>query len=144
MAIQSLNPYTGKVLQIFPALSATATEQVLAAAHQAAAAWRTTTFAERAAVLRQVGVLLRERQQELASLMALEMGKPVRDGRAEAQKCAACCDYYATHAEGFLADEEIKTDAGRSFLSYAPLGVVLAIMPWNFPLWQVVRFAAPA
>ncbi|RZK59695.1 MAG: NAD-dependent succinate-semialdehyde dehydrogenase, partial [Hymenobacter sp.] len=77
-------------------------------------------------------------------LMAIEMGKPVRDGRAEAQKCAACCDYYAAHAPGFLADEEIKTDAGRSFLSYAPLGVVLAIMPWNFPLWQVVRFAAPA
>jgi succinate-semialdehyde dehydrogenase/glutarate-semialdehyde dehydrogenase len=144
MAIESLNPYTGKLLQSFPTLSAAETEQVLAEAHQAAATWRTTTFAERAAVLRQAGALLRERQEELARLMALEMGKPVRDGRAEAQKCAACCDYYADHAEAFLADEEIKTDAGRSFLSYAPLGVVLAIMPWNFPLWQVVRFAAPA
>jgi succinate-semialdehyde dehydrogenase/glutarate-semialdehyde dehydrogenase len=91
-----------------------------------------------------VAELLRRRQHELAHLMAIEMGKPVHDGRAEAQKCAACCDYYAAHAEAFLADETIETDAGRSFLSYAPLGVVLAIMPWNFPLWQVVRFAAPA
>ena len=144
MAIESLNPYTGKVLQSFAPFSAADTEQILAEAHQAAATWRNTTFAKRAAVLRRAAELLRERQDELAHLMALEMGKPVRDGRAEAQKCAACCDYYADHAEGFLADEEIKTDAGRSFLSYAPLGVVLAIMPWNFPLWQVVRFAAPA
>jgi succinate-semialdehyde dehydrogenase/glutarate-semialdehyde dehydrogenase len=144
MAIESRNPYTGHVLQSFPAFSAAETEQVLTEAHQAAAEWRTTSFAERAAVLRQAGELLRRRQHELAHLMAIEMGKPVRDGRAEAQKCAACCDYYAAHAESFLADEEIKTDAGRSFLSYAPLGVVLAIMPWNFPLWQVVRFAAPA
>ncbi|RZK56224.1 MAG: aldehyde dehydrogenase family protein, partial [Hymenobacter sp.] len=144
MAIESLNPYTGHVLQRFAAFSPTETEQVLAAAHQAAAAWRATTFDERAAVLRRAAELLRARQDELARLMALEMGKPVRDGRAEAQKCAACCDYYAAHAAQFLADEEISTDAGRSFLSYAPLGVVLAIMPWNFPLWQVVRFAAPA
>ncbi|RZK25493.1 MAG: aldehyde dehydrogenase family protein, partial [Hymenobacter sp.] len=130
MAIESLNPYTGQVLQRFSALNAPAIEQILAAAHAAAGAWRTTTFAARAAVLRRAGALLRERQDELARLMALEMGKPVRDGRAEAQKCAACCDYYATHAEAFLADEDIQTDAGRSFLSYAPLGVVLAIMPW--------------
>ena len=144
MAIESRNPYTGQLLHQFPAFSAAETEQLLTQAHQAAATWRTTSFAERAAVLRRAGELLRERQAELARLMALEMGKPVRDGRAEAQKCAACCDYYATHAENFLADEEIKTEGGRSFLSYAPLGVVLAIMPWNFPLWQVVRFAAPA
>ncbi|MFC7668643.1 NAD-dependent succinate-semialdehyde dehydrogenase [Hymenobacter humi] len=76
--------------------------------------------------------------------MALEMGKPVTDGRAEVLKCAACCEYYAENAEKFLADEIVKTDASRSFISYQPLGVVLAVMPWNFPLWQVVRFAAPA
>jgi succinate-semialdehyde dehydrogenase/glutarate-semialdehyde dehydrogenase len=144
MAIESLNPYTGQSLQRFPAASSVEIEQIVAQAHAAAGAWRSTTFGERAVVLRRVGELLRERQDELARLMALEMGKPVRDGRAEAQKCATCCDYYAAHAEGFLADEKIKTDAGRSFLSYAPLGVVLAVMPWNFPLWQVVRFAAPA
>jgi succinate-semialdehyde dehydrogenase/glutarate-semialdehyde dehydrogenase len=132
------------MLHRFPAFSAADTEQVVAEAYQAAAVWRTTSFAHRATVLRQAAELLRRRQHELAHLMAIEMGKPVRDGRAEAQKCAACCDYYAAHAEGFLADEAIKTEGGRSFLSYAPLGVVLAIMPWNFPMWQVVRFAAPA
>ena len=144
MAIQSLNPYTGEVLHIFPAFAAAETEQIVAEAYQAAATWRTTSFAHRATVLRQAAELLRRRQHELAHLMAIEMGKPVRDGRAEAQKCAACCDYYAAHAERFLADEAINVEGGRSFLSYAPLGVVLAIMPWNFPLWQVVRFAAPA
>jgi succinate-semialdehyde dehydrogenase/glutarate-semialdehyde dehydrogenase len=144
MAIESHNPYTGEILHQFPAFSAAEIEQILTESYQAAAIWRTTSFNERAAVLRRVAELLRRRQHELAHLMAIEMGKPVRDGRAEAQKCAACCDYYAAHAEAFLADETIETDAGRSFLSYAPLGVVLAIMPWNFPLWQVVRFAAPA
>jgi succinate-semialdehyde dehydrogenase/glutarate-semialdehyde dehydrogenase len=144
MAIQSLNPYTGQTLQRFTAFATDEIEQILAEAHQAAATWRTTTFAERAAVLRRVGELLLMRQHELAHLMAIEMGKPVRDGRAEAQKCAACCAYYAAHAEAFLADEAIETEGGHSFLSYAPLGVVLAIMPWNFPMWQVVRFAAPA
>ncbi|MGI4763155.1 MAG: NAD-dependent succinate-semialdehyde dehydrogenase [Janthinobacterium lividum] len=144
MAIASINPYTGRTLRRFAEFSWVKTERILAQAHRAAAQWRTTTFAERAAVLRRAGALLRERQDALAHLMAIEMGKPLRDGRAEAQKCAACCDYYAAHAEAFLADEEVKTDAGRSFISYAPLGVVLAIMPWNFPLWQVVRFAAPA
>jgi succinate-semialdehyde dehydrogenase/glutarate-semialdehyde dehydrogenase len=144
MAIASINPYTGQLLQSFTEFSWPDTERILLEAHQAAAKWRTTTFAERAAIMRRAGELLRERQDELAYLMASEMGKPLRDGRAEAQKCATCCDYYAAHAEAFLADEEVKTDAGRSFISHAPLGVVLAVMPWNFPFWQVVRFAAPA
>lgn len=144
MAIASINPYTGQLLRQFAEFSWPETERILLEAHQAAATWRTTSFGERAAIMRRAGALLRTRQDDLAYLMAIEMGKPLRDGRAEAQKCAACCDYYADHAEGFLADEEVKTDAGRSFISHAPLGVVLAVMPWNFPLWQVVRFAAPA
>jgi len=144
MTIASINPYTGQTLRRFAEFSWAKTERILAQAHRAAAQWRTTPFAERAAVLRRAATLLRERQDELAHLMALEMGKPLRDGRAEAQKCATCCDYYAAHGEAMMADEEVKTDAGRSFISYAPLGVVLAVMPWNFPLWQVVRFAAPA
>ena len=144
MAIESFNPYTGRVLRRFTAFSWAKTERILGQAHRAAATWPTTTFAHRAGVLRRAAALLRERQNELARLMALEMGKPVTDGRAEVLKCATCCDYYAEHAEGFLADEIIKTDAARSFISYQPLGVVLAVMPWNFPLWQVVRFAAPA
>ena len=144
MPIASTNPYTGQVLRRFRPEGAAKIERRLAAAQRAARAWAATTFAKRAAVLHRAAGLLRERQHDLARLMALEMGKPLADGRAEALKCAACCDYYATHAEGFLADELVKTDAGRSFISYQPLGVVLAVMPWNFPLWQVVRFAAPA
>ena len=144
MAIESINPHTGRVLRRFAAFSWAKTERLLGQAHRAAATWRTTTFAHRAGLLHRAATLLRERQDELARLMALEMGKPITDGRAEVLKCAACCDYYAEHAEGFLADEIIKTDAARSLISYQPLGVVLAVMPWNFPFWQVVRFAAPA
>ena len=144
MAIESINPYTGHVLRRFTAFSWAKTERILGQAHRAAATWPATTFAHRAGILRRAAALLRERQDELARIMALEMGKPVTDGRAEALKCATCCDYYAKHAEGFLADEIIETDAARSFISCQPLGVVLAVMPWNFPLWQVVRFAAPA
>ena len=144
MSIESFNPHTGRVLRRFAAFSWAKTARILGQAHRAAADWRATSFAHRAGILRRAAALLRERQEELARLMALEMGKPVTDGRAEALKCAACCDYYAAHAEGFLADELVATDAGRSFISYQPLGVVLAVMPWNFPLWQVVRFAAPA
>ena len=144
MPIQSINPHTGRTLRRFPAYGWPKTEKILIQAHKALPAWGATTFAHRAGVLRRAAALLRERQNELAHLMALEMGKPVTDGRAEALKCATCCDYYAEHAEGFLTDELIETDAARSFISYQPLGVVLAVMPWNFPLWQVVRFAAPA
>ena len=144
MPIASINPYTGRVLRRFTAFSWPKTERILAQAFRAATVWRQSPFAERAALLRRAAALLRERQQELARLMALEMGKPVTDGRAEVEKCAACCEFYATHGERFMADEVIQTDAGRSFISHQPLGVVLAVMPWNFPFWQVVRFAAPA
>ncbi|GAB3587025.1 NAD-dependent succinate-semialdehyde dehydrogenase [Hymenobacter daeguensis] len=144
MSIESINPHTGRTLRRFPPFGWAKTEKMLAQAHKAAPTWAATSFAHRAGVLRRAAALLRERQHELARLMALEMGKPVADGRAEALKCATCCDYYAEHAASFLADELIATDAARSFISYQPLGVVLAVMPWNFPLWQVVRFAAPA
>ncbi len=144
MPIESYNPHTGRVLRRFKAFSWAKTERILGQAHREAARWPATTFAHRAGIMQRAAGLLRERQDELARLMALEMGKPVTDGRAEVLKCAACCEYYAAHAEGFLADEIVKTDARRSFISHQPLGVVLAVMPWNFPLWQVVRFAAPA
>ena len=144
MPIESFNPYTGRVVRRFRAFSWPHTERILAQSHRAAATWRTTSFAERARLMHRAAELLRERQDELARLMAVEMGKPVVDGRAEAQKCALCCDYYADHAEEFLADDLIKTEAQRSFIAHEPLGVVLAVMPWNFPFWQVVRFLAPA
>ena len=144
MPIESLNPYSGRVERRFRAFSWAKTERIVAQAHRAFAEWRTTDFAHRARLMRRAAELLRERQQELAELMAREMGKPVTDGRAEAVKCALCCDFYAEHAEQFLADEDIKTEARHSFIAHEPIGIVLAVMPWNFPFWQVVRFAAPA
>ncbi|OUJ74441.1 NAD-dependent succinate-semialdehyde dehydrogenase [Hymenobacter crusticola] len=144
MAIESFNPYTNRVLRRFQAFSWAKTERILGQAAHVARTWRSTPFAHRAACMHRAAELLRERQDELARIMALEMGKPVADGRAEVQKCALTCDYYADHAEAFLTDEPIQSEAARSFIAYEPIGVVLAIMPWNFPFWQVVRFAAPA
>ena len=105
--------------------------------------WRRTTFDERAGLLREAARLLRERRERYARLMADEMGKPLTQGRAEADKCAWVCEYYAEHGAGFLADEVVETDFSRSLVTYQPIGVVLAVMPWNFPFWQVIRFAAP-
>ncbi|QDA62291.1 NAD-dependent succinate-semialdehyde dehydrogenase [Hymenobacter jejuensis] len=144
MAIESFNPYTGRVERRFQAFSWAKTERILAQVAKEAITWRTTSFAHRAERMRRAGQLLRDRQNELAHMMAVEMGKPITDGRAEVLKCALTCDYYAEHAEEFLRDEPIKTQAQHSFIAYEPLGVVLAVMPWNFPFWQVVRFAAPA
>src|SRR5690606_22683010 len=106
-------------------------------------AWRRASFAERAVVLRAAAGILRNEADDLAVLMATEMGKPVAQGRAEALKCASVCDHYATHGEVMLADEPVRIDRGEATVCYRPLGTVLAIMPWNFPLWQVFRAAAP-
>jgi succinate-semialdehyde dehydrogenase/glutarate-semialdehyde dehydrogenase len=105
--------------------------------------WRETDFATRARLMREAAQLLRNHAEEYARLMALEMGKPIVDGRAEANKCAWACDYYAEQAAAFLQDERVEMDATQSYVAFRPLGVVLAIMPWNFPFWQVFRFAAP-
>ena len=105
--------------------------------------WRTTPFGERAELMKKAAQVLRDRRDEYAELMALEMGKPITGGRSETDKCAWVCDYYAENAEAFLEPEVIETDASSSFVTFQPLGVVLAVMPWNFPLWQVFRFAAP-
>src|SRR6185436_4417643 len=106
--------------------------------------WRKTSFAERGRLMKRAGEILRQRKEEFARLMAIEMGKPLKQGVAETEKCAWACDFYADHAEGQLAPDVIKTDASKSYVASDPLGVVLAVMPWNFPLWQVFRFAAPA
>jgi succinate-semialdehyde dehydrogenase/glutarate-semialdehyde dehydrogenase len=106
--------------------------------------WRRTSFEERAAPMRRAAEILRKNAEEYARLMALEMGKPVTGGRAEAEKCAWVCDYYAECAERFLRDEPVSTDASRSYVAFRPVGPVLAVMPWNYPFWQVFRFAAPA
>src|SRR5450631_1737719 len=139
----TINPATGKELASYDEMERGEVARIIEHAHAAFLDWRKKSFAERAKPMKAAGKILRERAEELAHLMAGEMGKPISDGIAEAQKCATGCDYFAENAEKFLAREEIKTDATKSFVTYQPLGVVLAIMPWNFPLWQVFRFAAP-
>jgi len=144
MPLQSVNPSSGSLIREYPETPEAEIERALSQASVAFRTWSRTGFADRAAVLRRAGALLRERRDALARLMALEMGKPVAQGRAEADKCASVCDHYAEHAERLLAPEPAPTEARASYVAFEPLGPVLAVMPWNFPLWQVFRFAAPA
>jgi succinate-semialdehyde dehydrogenase / glutarate-semialdehyde dehydrogenase len=142
--ITSLNPATGEEIRRYPEMTPDEVNAAINAAHEAYRSWRERSFSQRAAPMKQAAEILRERAGEYAVLMAEEMGKPVRDGRAEAEKCAWVCDYYADNAAAFLGREDVTTDASSSFVTFQPLGVVLAVMPWNFPFWQVFRFAAPA
>ena len=144
MSVQSINPSTGETLQTFEETSPAELDRVLDEAVAAYQDWRRRPYAERAGRMRQASRLLREQKTEYARIMALEMGKPLKQGEGEAEKCAWVCDYYAEHAERFLADEPRETDASKAFVRFDPIGPVLAIMPWNFPFWQVFRFAAPA
>lgn len=143
MNVESTNPATGQPLQSYDLLTPRQLGAAILAAGRAYRSWRETSFAARAALLGRVAELLRERADEYARLMALEMGKPVRDGQAEVLKCAWVCDYYAANAMRFLEPQPVETDARRSFVAFLPIGPVLAVMPWNFPFWQVFRFAAP-
>jgi len=144
MAFVSINPANGERLAEYPAWDNTAIEQALAEAAAAAPQWAATPLAERSELMRRAAAILRERREALARTITLEMGKLRREALAEVDKSALGCEYYAEHGPAFLADEEIASDAGRSFIAWQPLGTVLAVMPWNFPLWQVFRFAAPA
>lgn len=144
MALRSVNPATGKEVERFEEMTSREVEERLERAVKVYADWRETDFAHRGSLLRAAGELLRSNKRTYAEIMAREMGKPLKDGMAEAEKCAWACDYYADHAAEFLAPEEVETDAKRSFVRYDPLGPILAIMPWNYPFWQVFRFAAPA
>jgi succinate-semialdehyde dehydrogenase/glutarate-semialdehyde dehydrogenase len=144
MKIKSINPANGETLKAYDEMTPEEAAATVEDAHTAWTSWRQTSFAERGRLMKRAGLALRERTHELARLMALEMGKPLRQGIAEAEKCAWVCDYYADHAESHLAPDLIKTEGLKSYAAFEPLGVVLAVMPWNFPLWQVFRFAAPA
>jgi succinate-semialdehyde dehydrogenase/glutarate-semialdehyde dehydrogenase len=144
MAIATTNPATGEVLKTFESLSAAQIEQKLQLAASAFQDHRRTSFADRAAKMMRAAEILEKEKDECARLMTLEMGKPLKAAVAEAQKCATGCRYYSENAERFLADEVIETGAKRSFIRYLPIGPILAIMPWNFPFWQVFRFVAPA
>src|SRR5262245_14116001 len=144
MPIASVNPATGETIRSYEPMNADQVDLAIASSHQAFLGWRKTPFGERKERMRAAAQLLRRERDALARLMALEMGKPVASGRSEADKCAWVCEHYADHAERLLSPEPIETDARRSYVAFQPLGVVLAVMPWNFPLWQVFRFAAPA
>ncbi|MBE3562037.1 MAG: NAD-dependent succinate-semialdehyde dehydrogenase [Ktedonobacteraceae bacterium] len=144
MSIQSINPTTEEVLATFEPYSQQQIDEILNQARRTFSHRRTTSFAQRADLLLRVARRLREQVPELARQAVLEMGKPLAEAEAEVTKCAWNCEYYAENAERFLSDEHIATNASESYVSFPPLGVVLAIMPWNFPYWQVFRFAAPA
>ena len=142
--LESIDPSSGERIRSYDETPPAEVERILRTADEAHRAWRARPFAERAGVLRRAAALLRKDRDRHAALMAAEMGKPVVQGRSEAEKCAWVCEYFAEHAGRFLAPEPVETDASRSYVAFPPLGVVLAVMPWNFPYWQVFRFAAPA
>ncbi|MFC2172535.1 NAD-dependent succinate-semialdehyde dehydrogenase [Acidobacteriota bacterium] len=144
MAIESINPATGERIEKYEELSPEAAGNIIDKSHRAFLDWRHTSFAERSELLKKAARILGENADKYGKLMALEMGKAIREGRAEAEKCAWVCEYYADNAARFLETEIIATDASKSYVIFNPLGVVLAVMPWNFPFWQVFRFAAPA
>ena len=144
MGIATVNPATGETLKTFVALSPQEIENRIVLGNQAFSSYRKTSFKQRSEWLYRAAAILERDQWELAKIMTLEMGKPIKAAQAEVRKCALVCRYYADNGEGFLADVPVDTDASSSFVRYQPLGIILAVMPWNFPLWQVFRFAAPA
>jgi succinate-semialdehyde dehydrogenase/glutarate-semialdehyde dehydrogenase len=144
MSFEVINPATGEKVTEIPAWDSQQLESGLASVAAVSAAWRKTPMDARCALMRKAGEVLRANKEKYAAVITQEMGKLINDARAEVEKCATVCDFYADKGPEFLADEMIESDAGKSFVAYQPLGTVLAVMPWNFPLWQVFRFAAPA
>src|SRR2546421_1642271 len=144
MAIASTNPTTGETLQEFAAIDSREVQEKLAKADSAFRSYRNASFVERATWLTAAADLLENDKAQLARTMTLEMGKRLRAAEEEITKCARGCRFYAENAERFLAEQKIETESAHNFVRYEPMGTVLAIMPWNFPFWQVFRFAAPA
>ena len=142
--IESKNPYTGETIEKFEELTKEQIDEVLENAQQRYKLWRKTSMGERAEFMKNAAEELKANKEEYAQDITLEMGKPISQSISEIEKCAWVCEYYAKHAEEHLADRLIDTDAQKSYVSYEPIGVVLAVMPWNYPFWQVFRFAAPA
>ena len=140
----TINPATEEQLNTYGFHDNSKISHTIDNAHQCWLKWKETTFAERGALFRRLKALLEKEKDQLAKEITMEMGKPLNQSEAEIEKCAWVCEYYATNAEAFLQKEKIKSDASKSYVRYDPLGVVLAVMPWNFPYWQVFRFAAPA
>ncbi|WP_299460511.1 NAD-dependent succinate-semialdehyde dehydrogenase [uncultured Microscilla sp.] len=143
MEFNSINPYNDQVVGQHTAQTESEVATVLKKAGDAFKSWKNVPIATRASLMEKAGNVLRDNIEEYARMITLEMGKPIEESRSEINKCAWVCDYYATHAAQFLKDETIETDAQKSLVKHEPIGCVLAIMPWNFPFWQVFRFAAP-
>lgn len=141
--LTSINPSNNKVLKQYDEMTTEQSSEIISLTHQTFLKWKETSFTHRAGLMKKAAEILRQNSEEYSVLMTMEMGKPLAQSRAEVEKCAWVCDYYSENAEKFLADEIIKTEASKSFITYQPLGVILAVMPWNFPFWQVFRFAAP-
>ena len=140
---KSINPYTQELLAEYPVMDDSRLDQLISRSAAAFDSWKKTSFSERSSIMKKVARILRRDRERLATLITREMGKIIAEARGEVEKCAMTADYYADHAEGFLKDEILPADYTKSFLVYQPLGVVLAIMPWNFPFWQVFRYAVP-
>lgn len=143
MPMQSINPLTNEVIREFEEYSDAQIEEVLQKSDSTYYQWRKTGFEERSQLMHKAAEVLRANKEKYAQTMTDEMGKTQKEAAAEVEKCALCCDYYAEHAAQFLADEPLKIDQDEAYIAYDPIGAVLAVMPWNFPFWQVIRFAAP-
>lgn len=142
--MKTINPATGEIIQEYESMSFNEVDRIISKADESQKDWSQKNYDERSVYLMKIAEILRSRKQNLGKLMAQEMGKPVAQGEGEAEKCAWVCEYYAKNAQRFLEDKMVETDASKSYITYNPLGVVLSIMPWNFPFWQLFRFAAPS
>ena len=140
----AINPANGAVLQSYPIHSEAQVETLVARAHDCFGAWRKTSFDERKAALLRVADIILKNKHGYAALMAKEMGKPLKEGLAELEKCASAAKYFAENAASMLADQQVVTEYRKSFVTFQPIGIILGIMPWNFPFWQVLRYAYPA
>ena len=144
MAMETLNPANGELVATFDYWDERKIDAVLDQVKQASESWQSISLPDRAKFLLAAAKELRKNKREYADLITLEMGKPTTEAKGEIEKCAAVCDYYAENGATFLADEIIESDAGKSMVAHIPVGTVLAVMPWNYPFWQVLRFAAPS
>ncbi|PKK83989.1 MAG: succinate-semialdehyde dehydrogenase [candidate division Zixibacteria bacterium HGW-Zixibacteria-1] len=142
--MKAINPATNELIMDYPEHTVDDVHDIIGLTDEAQKLWRTTTFAHRSQLMHQAAAVLRKNSDKYARIITVEMGKVINESKSEVEKCAWVCDYYADNAEKFLADEMVQTDASRSFVAFEPIGIVLAVMPWNFPFWQVFRFAAPA
>ena len=142
--MRALNPATGTLIRDYPTHTLAETKSIIEKSQKAWLSWRDTDIESRKHLLLETAMVLRSGKEEYARLMSLEMGKIIGESRAEIEKCALVCEYYAKNGESFLADEIVQTESTKSFISFEPIGIALAVMPWNFPFWQVFRFAAPA